>query len=222
MKWRQKEPVASAVLRKVTFHESFCTLCESYRLRPHCLVLSPQEKEQELDQLTKELRQVNLQQFIQKTGTKVTVLPAQPVEINISSGIYITRLKMHTAVLNIKQKGPWWKSSVVFGSWCVVACAWTCCHLVVILRMSHWTELIPRFFLFFSAGVELKRLGSSRLLPGALRALQSRVSSSLNPEGIYVWLRKVQTDTQLSKLMRREPKKKKKSKQRSPVEAVFF
>ncbi|CAL9683512.1 unnamed protein product [Knipowitschia caucasica] len=36
-----------------------------------------QEKEQELEQLTKELRQVNLQQFIQQTGTKVTVLPAQ-------------------------------------------------------------------------------------------------------------------------------------------------
>ncbi|KAM9771542.1 ras association domain-containing protein 8b [Syngnathus typhle] len=36
-----------------------------------------QEKEQELKQLTKELRQVNLQQFIQQTGTKVTVLPAQ-------------------------------------------------------------------------------------------------------------------------------------------------
>ncbi|XP_072566314.1 ras association domain-containing protein 8b [Paramormyrops kingsleyae] len=39
-----------------------------------------QEKEQELEQLTKELRQVNLQQFIQQTGTKVTVLPAEPGE----------------------------------------------------------------------------------------------------------------------------------------------
>ncbi|KAJ0057780.1 hypothetical protein NL108_018353, partial [Boleophthalmus pectinirostris] len=39
-----------------------------------------QEKEQELEQLTKELRQVNLQQFIQQTGTKVTVLPAQNEE----------------------------------------------------------------------------------------------------------------------------------------------
>ncbi|KAG5267342.1 hypothetical protein AALO_G00220650 [Alosa alosa] len=38
------------------------------------------EKEQELEQLTKELRQVNLQQFIQQTGTKVTVLPAEPTE----------------------------------------------------------------------------------------------------------------------------------------------
>lgn len=40
-----------------------------------------QDKEQELEQLTKELRQVNLQQFIQQTGTKVTVLPAEPVEV---------------------------------------------------------------------------------------------------------------------------------------------
>ncbi|XP_077090336.1 ras association domain-containing protein 8b [Siphateles boraxobius] len=39
-----------------------------------------QEREQELEQLTKELRQVNLQQFIQQTGTKVTVLPADPGE----------------------------------------------------------------------------------------------------------------------------------------------
>lgn len=33
----------------------------------------------------------------------------------------------------------------------------------------------------------LTRLGSSRLLPSNLRTLQSTVSSSLNPEGIYVW-----------------------------------
>ncbi|XP_016355688.1 ras association domain-containing protein 8b [Sinocyclocheilus anshuiensis] len=39
-----------------------------------------QERQQELEQLTKELRQVNLQQFIQQTGTKVTVLPADPGE----------------------------------------------------------------------------------------------------------------------------------------------
>ncbi|XP_073423546.1 ras association domain-containing protein 8 [Dendrobates tinctorius] len=38
------------------------------------------ERELELEQLTKELRQVNLQQFIQQTGTKVTVLPAEPSE----------------------------------------------------------------------------------------------------------------------------------------------
>ncbi|XP_071382292.1 ras association domain-containing protein 8b isoform X2 [Centroberyx affinis] len=81
-----------------------------------------QEKEQELEQLTKELRQVNLQQFIQQTGTKVTVLPAQPAEEN--------------------------NNEVESGS--------------------------------------LKRLGSSRLLPSDLRTLQNAVSSSLNPEGIYV------------------------------------
>uniref|UniRef100_A0A1A8SGV7 Ras association (RalGDS/AF-6) domain family 8b n=2 Tax=Nothobranchius rachovii TaxID=451742 RepID=A0A1A8SGV7_9TELE len=82
-----------------------------------------QEKEQELEQLTKELRQVNLQQFIQQTGTKVTVLPAQPSGENSSDEVECD---------------------------------------------------------------SLKRLGSSRLLPSGLRALQSRVSSSLNPEGIYV------------------------------------
>ncbi|XP_069012847.1 ras association domain-containing protein 8b isoform X3 [Embiotoca jacksoni] len=81
-----------------------------------------QEKEQELEQLTKELRQVNLQQFIQQTGTKVTVLPAQPTGENS----------------NEDECGS------------------------------------------------LKRLGSARLLPSDLRALQSTVSSSLNPEGIYV------------------------------------
>ncbi|XP_068442903.1 ras association domain-containing protein 8b [Clinocottus analis] len=81
-----------------------------------------QEKEQELEQLTKELRQVNLQQFIQQTGTKVTVLPAQPAGEN--------------------------NNEVDSGS--------------------------------------LKRLGSARLLPSDLRTLQSVVTSSLNPEGIYV------------------------------------
>uniref|UniRef100_A0A1A8SM87 Ras association (RalGDS/AF-6) domain family (N-terminal) member 8 n=2 Tax=Nothobranchius rachovii TaxID=451742 RepID=A0A1A8SM87_9TELE len=39
-----------------------------------------QDMQQELEQLTKELRQVNLQQFIKQTGTKVTVLPAEPAE----------------------------------------------------------------------------------------------------------------------------------------------
>ncbi|KAI4883133.1 hypothetical protein NFI96_032710 [Prochilodus magdalenae] len=37
-----------------------------------------QDSQYELEQLTKELRQVNLQQFIQQTGTKVTVLPVEP------------------------------------------------------------------------------------------------------------------------------------------------
>ncbi|KAG8012540.1 Ras association domain-containing protein 8 [Nibea albiflora] len=39
-----------------------------------------QDMQHELEQLTKELRQVNLQQFIRQTGTKVTVLPAEPAE----------------------------------------------------------------------------------------------------------------------------------------------
>ncbi|KAJ6666388.1 hypothetical protein lerEdw1_000661 [Lerista edwardsae] len=43
-----------------------------------------QDREQELELLTKELRQVNLQQFIQQTGTKVTVLPAEPTELEAS------------------------------------------------------------------------------------------------------------------------------------------
>ncbi|XP_075711894.1 ras association domain-containing protein 8 [Rhinoderma darwinii] len=42
------------------------------------------EREQDLEQLTKELRQVNLQQFIQQTGTKVTVLPAEPSDAEFS------------------------------------------------------------------------------------------------------------------------------------------
>ncbi|KAG8438560.1 hypothetical protein GDO86_004939 [Hymenochirus boettgeri] len=43
------------------------------------------EREQELEQLTKELRQVNLQQFIRQTGTKVTVLPAEPSDAEFTS-----------------------------------------------------------------------------------------------------------------------------------------
>uniref|UniRef100_A0A671KDZ2 Ras association domain-containing protein 8-like n=1 Tax=Sinocyclocheilus anshuiensis TaxID=1608454 RepID=A0A671KDZ2_9TELE len=39
----------------------------------------------ELEQLTKELRQVNLQQFIQQTGTKVTVLPVEPSDEDSSN-----------------------------------------------------------------------------------------------------------------------------------------
>ncbi|KAI3366777.1 hypothetical protein L3Q82_009437, partial [Scortum barcoo] len=54
-----------------------------------------QEKEQELEQLTKELRQVNLQQFIQQTGTKVTVLPAQPTGEN-NTGTYTHTHTQHT------------------------------------------------------------------------------------------------------------------------------
>lgn len=44
----------------------------------------PQESQYELEQLTKELRQVNLQQFIQQTGTKVTVLPVEPSDVEAS------------------------------------------------------------------------------------------------------------------------------------------
>lgn len=47
-----------------------------------------QEKEQELEQLTRELRQVNLQQFIHQTGTKVTVLPAQPNDQKNKTGTH--------------------------------------------------------------------------------------------------------------------------------------
>uniref|UniRef100_A0A674DFC7 Ras association domain family member 8b n=1 Tax=Salmo trutta TaxID=8032 RepID=A0A674DFC7_SALTR len=47
-----------------------------------------QEKEQELEQLTRELRQVNLQQFIHQTGTKVTVLPAQPNDQENNTGTH--------------------------------------------------------------------------------------------------------------------------------------
>lgn len=42
--------------------------------------VSLKDMQHELEQLTKELRQVNLQQFIKQTGTKVTVLPAEPAE----------------------------------------------------------------------------------------------------------------------------------------------
>lgn len=46
---------------------------------------SLQESQYELEQLTKELRQVNLQQFIQQTGTKVTVLPVEPSDEDSSN-----------------------------------------------------------------------------------------------------------------------------------------
>ncbi|XP_073327401.1 ras association domain-containing protein 8 isoform X1 [Pagrus major] len=54
-----------------------------------------QDMQHELEQLTKELRQVNLQQFIKQTGTKVTVLPAEPSEdesIHNSHGIELVPL----------------------------------------------------------------------------------------------------------------------------------
>lgn len=62
--------IAAGLLPIATLHKHFN------------LVPSPpsfhQESQYELEQLTKELRQVNLQQFIQQTGTKVTVLPVEP------------------------------------------------------------------------------------------------------------------------------------------------
>ncbi|CAK6972597.1 ras association domain-containing protein 8 isoform X3 [Scomber scombrus] len=47
-----------------------------------------QDMQHELEQLTKELRQVNLQQFIKQTGTKVTVLPAEPTEDESTSNTH--------------------------------------------------------------------------------------------------------------------------------------
>ncbi|XP_028603427.2 ras association domain-containing protein 8 [Podarcis muralis] len=61
-----------------------------------------QEREQELEQLTKELRQVNLQQFIQQTGTKVTVLPAEPTELETSQ----TELERETTFQTGSLKRP--------------------------------------------------------------------------------------------------------------------
>ncbi|XP_008399148.1 ras association domain-containing protein 8b isoform X2 [Poecilia reticulata] len=129
LKLKVKEEEVQAQLEKVRA-ELEAQSQQTARLESSCKALERslcqsgkrlQEKEQELEQLTKELRQVNLQQFIQQTGTKVTVLPAQPAGDD---------------------------NDVECGS--------------------------------------LTRLGSSRLLPSNLRALQSRVSSGLNPEGIYV------------------------------------
>ncbi|XP_038230434.1 ras association domain-containing protein 8 [Dermochelys coriacea] len=61
-----------------------------------------QDREQELEQLTKELRQVNLQQFIQQTGTKVTVLPADPIEVEAS----LTQLERETTFQSGSLKRP--------------------------------------------------------------------------------------------------------------------
>lgn len=69
------------------------------------IIFVPQEKEQELEQLTKELRQVNLQQFIQQTGTKVTVLPAQPAgETNGTWTCTHTHTHPHTHTLAFRSR----------------------------------------------------------------------------------------------------------------------
>ncbi|XP_037370099.1 ras association domain-containing protein 8 isoform X1 [Talpa occidentalis] len=75
-----------------------------------------QDKEQELEQLTKELRQVNLQQFIQQTGTKVTVLPAEPIEVEASHAD-IERVKLNALGILLKNQG---KQAVSFRSLPVV------------------------------------------------------------------------------------------------------
>ncbi|KAM3608824.1 uncharacterized protein V6R79_005384 [Siganus canaliculatus] len=91
---------------------------------------SSKKLQHELEQLTKELRQVNLQQFIKQTGTKVTVLPAEPTEDDSSPS-------------------------------------------------SHSIDLV-------ALTGSLKRPVSSHTMSGHLRVLHSPLSSSLNPEGIYV------------------------------------
>ncbi|XP_077453296.1 ras association domain-containing protein 8 [Stigmatopora argus] len=89
-----------------------------------------QDMHHDLELLTKELRQVNLQQFIKQTGTKVTVLPAEPAEDECTSG-------------------------------------------------NRVLDVIP-------LTGSLKRPVSLQPLSGHLRVLKSALSSSLNPEGIYV------------------------------------
>lgn len=60
---------------------SFVAAWRRFLASPHAsLVLHSKDMHHELELLTKELRQVNLQQFIKQTGTKVTVLPAEPSE----------------------------------------------------------------------------------------------------------------------------------------------
>lgn len=67
---------------------SFC--CCRFEGKSSCLLtrnsaVSLKDMQRELELLTKELRQVNLQQFIKQTGAKVTVLPAEPGEEESSS-----------------------------------------------------------------------------------------------------------------------------------------
>ncbi|KAL7868095.1 hypothetical protein SRHO_G00094790 [Serrasalmus rhombeus] len=89
-----------------------------------------QESQYELEQLTKELRQVNLQQFIQQTGTKVTVLPVEPSDVEASP--------------------------------------------------------TPQDTDFVALTGSLKRPSPSHTVGVNLRVLHSPITSSLNPEGIYV------------------------------------
>ncbi|XP_061578132.1 ras association domain-containing protein 8 [Cololabis saira] len=58
-----------------------------------------EDMQHDLEQLTKELRQVNLQQFIKQTGTKVTVLPAEPSEDDGTSNSHAADLVPMTGSL---------------------------------------------------------------------------------------------------------------------------
>lgn len=79
-------------------HVVFLFHCDTDIIQLLCYFPS-QEKELELEQLTKELRQVNLQQFIQQTGTKVTVLPAQPAGENNNGTYTHTHTRVHKPTL---------------------------------------------------------------------------------------------------------------------------
>ncbi len=115
------------------------------------LFFSSQEKEQELEQLTKELRQVNLQQFIQQTGTKVTVLPAQPTGEN-NNGTYTrtqTRTQSHAQRLygfshyhHLVKKLSFIASHILIEALSHIVCACICtqCPLVLTPRMTDWVR----------------------------------------------------------------------------------
>uniref|UniRef100_A0AAQ4Q1T8 Ras association domain family member 8a n=1 Tax=Gasterosteus aculeatus aculeatus TaxID=481459 RepID=A0AAQ4Q1T8_GASAC len=82
--WVSEAEARSQVLRAKTElkaqERQAVQLESSCRAVDRSLGQSTKNLQHELEQLTKELRQVNLQQFIKQTGTKVTVLPAEPSE----------------------------------------------------------------------------------------------------------------------------------------------
>uniref|UniRef100_W5LD30 Ras association domain family member 8a n=1 Tax=Astyanax mexicanus TaxID=7994 RepID=W5LD30_ASTMX len=65
-----------------------------------------QDSQYELEQLTKELRQVNLQQFIQQTGTKVTVLPVEPSDAEASPMPQDSGTDFVALTGSLKRSGP--------------------------------------------------------------------------------------------------------------------
>ncbi|XP_062860192.1 ras association domain-containing protein 8b isoform X2 [Trichomycterus rosablanca] len=75
--WVQMENIDTELKMQVHQAARLESSCRAVNISLGQFNLQLQKKEQELDQLTKELRHVNLQQFIQQTGTKVTVLPAE-------------------------------------------------------------------------------------------------------------------------------------------------